>query len=150
MTVLEGAISYNVGTSASPFSLFAGLRYWNIDMTIATEVGAIVPPGGPGFPPPPAGTSQSGSADWTDFMIGGRWSPRIGEKWWALMRADVAFGSSDSYNLVGGFVWRFGRAVSMPFGYRFMNVDYSTGSGADRRALDVDLSGPFAAIEFNF
>lgn len=139
MWVLEGAVSYNLAGRESPFNLFAGVRYWDVE--ISSVVRTVVPE---------TETSASGSVDWTDFMVGARWAPRLGEKWWALLRADIAFGDSDTYNLSGGLVWRFARSASMPFGYRYMALDYETGSGLARRVLDIDMSGPFAAIEFSF
>lgn len=139
MLVVEGAVSYNLGSREAPFNLFAGLRYWDVEMS--TVIRTVVPE---------TEIRPSGGADWTDFMVGARWAPRLGEKWWALLRADIAFGDSDTYNLSGALVWRFARSASMPFGYRYMDLDYDKGTDLQRRALDIDMSGPFLAIEFSF
>ena len=91
-----------------------------------------------------------GGADWVDVMFGGRWAPRIGEKWWLVFRGDYATGESDTLNLSGNFMWRFSRSASLLFGWKYMDLDYSNGTGAQRRALDVELNGPMAAITFTF
>jgi len=147
MTWLEAAIMYNLATRESPFDIFFGFRTWDMDLGTRFDVtpGATVPPL---FPPD--GFQANGGDDWTDFMIGGRWAPRIGEKWWLVLRADYATGSSDTLNLAGNFLWRFGRSTSFVFGWRYMDMDYSSGGGLQRNALDVEFSGPVAALNFTF
>jgi hypothetical protein len=147
-TILEGAITYNLAGRESPFDLFAGFRYWDMDLAIGFDTSSAGK--GVAFPLPPGGISQSGSTDWTDFMLGARWIPRIGEKWWIALRGDIAGGNSETYNLAGSFIWRFAGSAATQFGYRHMHVDIEEGAGLDRRSLEVDFSGPFAAIEFTF
>ena len=138
---------YNLASRESPFDIFFGFRTWDMDLTMTLTATAGVPP-----PPlfPPDGVNVAGGDDWTDFMFGGRWAPRIGNKWWLILRADYATGDSDTLNLAGNFMWRFGRSTSLVFGWRYMDLDYTSGSGLDRRAMDVQFSGPVAAINFTF
>ena len=149
MTWLEAAIMYNLASRESPFDLFLGFRTWDMDLSIGFD--AASPSKGMAPPTlPPDGATINGGAEWTDLMFGGRWAPRIGNKWWLILRADYATGDSDTLNLAGNFMWRFGRSANLVFGYRYMDLDYSTGAGVNRRALDVQFSGPVAAINFTF
>lgn len=147
MTWLEAAIMYNLASRESPFDIFIGFRTWDMDLSMQFDLTAgAMPP--PLFPPD--GVNTTGGDDWTDIMIGGRWAPRIGNKWWLILRADYATGDSDTFNIAGNFMWRFGGSASLVFGYRYMDLDYSTGAGLNRRALDVQFSGPVTAINFTF
>lgn len=147
MTWLEMAIMYNLASRESPFDIFLGFRTWDMDLTMRFDANGVLPPP-PAFPPD--GANVRGGDDWTDAMFGARYAPRIGEKWWLILRADYATGDSDTANLAGNFMWRFGNSASLLFGYRWMDLDYSSGSGVNRRALDVTFSGPVAAINFTF
>lgn len=150
MMTLEMALMYNLASRESPFDIFAGFRYWDMDIAIGFNPAVSTAKGAPVLPLPPAGITQTGGTDWTDFMIGARWMPRIGEKWWFSLRADYATADSDTFNIISGFNWRFGRTASLWFGYRYMDVDYEEGLGVSRRALDVTFSGPVAALNFTF
>jgi opacity protein-like surface antigen len=71
-------------------------------------------------------------------------------------RGDVAgFGISDNqtkltYNLLGGLEWRVHPRVSSLIGWRYMNIDLETGSGASTFNADISMNGPFLGVNFHF
>jgi hypothetical protein len=98
----------------------------------------------------------SGSADVIDPIVGGRITYLITDTLELWFRGDVGgFGISDnqtrlSYNLIAGVNWRVSDRWSAAAGWRYMNIDLKTGSGARTRNADVEMSGPFLAVTVSF
>jgi hypothetical protein len=94
-----------------------------------------------------------GSEDWIDPVVGMAWTPRISERWMARLRGDIGgfgVGSDFAYQLVGIVGWDFARRWSLIFGYRYLDMDYETGSGSDLFRYDVATSGPQVGFSFRF
>jgi len=117
------------------FDLLAGIRYYDS----GTDLFIIE-----------TGNFSSGT-DWTDFVIGGRFSYPISEKWTFRMRGDLAFGGSDlTWNAVAAFDYKWKEKWSLLIGYRILDIDYEEGSGANRKAFDIRMDGPALALTYRW
>jgi opacity protein-like surface antigen len=63
----------------------------------------------------------------------------------------AGFGISDNqtkltYSLLGGLEWRFWPRASALVGWRYMNIDLETGSGASTLNADISMNGPFLGV----
>ena len=98
----------------------------------------------------------SDSASVIDPMFGGRITYHITDTVALWFRGDVAgFGISDNqteltYNLIAGLEWRFTPRASVLGGWRYMDIDLETGSGARTFNADIEMSGPFLGVNFHF
>src|SRR5262249_33703969 len=101
------------------FEPLAGGRFYWVDASL-------------GFP----NRKVSDSASLIDPMFGGRIIYHITDTVTLWFRGDVAgFGISDhqtklTYNLLGGLEWRLHPRAATVIGWRYMNIDIETGSGA--------------------
>ena len=138
-TIGEIAALYRFGPN-NPWQLLGGYRSYQLDVTIN------------GLPSPPAPTSQI-KIDETinDFFIGGRYMGNINEKWSFVGRADIGTGDSDLvWNALVAFDYRFTKLLSGFVGWRALDYDVNTGSGADTFKYDMNHSGPILALAFHW
>ena len=138
-TIAEVAGLYRFGPN-NPWQLLAGYRSYKLDVTIN------------GLPSPPSPTSQV-VIDETinDFFIGGRYMRDINDKWSFVGRADVGTGDSDLvWNALVAFDYQFTKLLSGFAGWRVLDYDVDTGSGADTFKYDMNHSGPMLALVFHW
>lgn len=138
-TIAEVAGLYRFGPN-NPWQLLAGYRSYKLDVTIN------------GLPSPPAPTSQI-VIDETinDFFIGGRYMANINDKWSFVGRADVGAGDSDLvWNALVAFDYQFTKLLTGFAGWRALDYDVNTGSGADTFKYDMSHSGPILALAFHW
>jgi hypothetical protein len=133
-------VSVPVGQTARlTFEPLAGGRFMWVDVSL-------------GFP----NQKVSDSASVIDPMVGGRITYHITDTVALWFRGDVAgFGISDNqsnltYNLLGGLEWRFHPRAAALVGWRYMNIDIETGSGARTFNADISMNGPFLGVNFQF
>jgi hypothetical protein len=122
---------------------YAGLRYWDVDSTV-TVVG-----GGP------LGETINGGAseDWVDLIYGLRYAWPLSDTWTLIVRGDVAplgTGSDFSWHTSAFANWQLGEHASVLIGFRWLDVDYDDGEGADRFLMDVSEGGPTAGFAWTF
>jgi len=119
------------------FGIYAGARYYDQDIT-------IVPSGM--APSIPLGD------DWTDFPLGARARGKIGDKWSLFGEMDVAVaGDSDSaFYAQVVFLRHFGENKHLDLGWRYYDVDYTSGSGLTLFKWDVAHSGPVVGFSWTF
>lgn len=115
--------------------LLLGLRYWRLEQGFMIE----------------DDPEQKESVDWYDGVLGGRVTVQMAKNWWFIGRLDGATGGSDeTWNTEAMFQWRTSRLFSLAFGYRFVRINYETGSEDTRFGLDADIHGPAAVFLFSF
>jgi hypothetical protein len=132
MAELAGVYRFSLGENA--LDLIGGIRYYGLD----TEIDVV------GIPP-----RIDKDKDWTDAMLGARYIWTITDKWDFIARGDIGFGGSDlAWNLAGLFNYQPWKHVSLLFGYRYMDIDYEDGSGADLFKYDVTMHGPILGVNF--
>ncbi len=104
----------------------------------------------------PLGTTPvGGSENWVEPYIGGRAMIDLTDKWSLGITGDIGgFGigtASDlTWELLGGFEYRFNQRVAGQFGYKYYDIDYSWGSGSSEFGMDGNIHGLYMALMFNW
>ncbi len=99
----------------------------------------------------PLGVSVGADTDWTDALVGARWTPDLGNGWGLNLRGDVASGDSDlTWQIRALATYRASDLITIGFGYRLMDIDLDTGSGLSRFVYDAQMSGLEAGVGFHF
>ena len=122
--------------------LLGGGRYWNLK----TELDLNAPLAG-------LGVNAKVSEDWIDPFIGLRLLAELTPKLSLSVRGDIGgfgVGSDFSWNASAIFGYSFSEMISVWLGYRALGVDYEDGSGPDKFAYDVTMSGPIVGLGFKF
>jgi hypothetical protein len=134
LIIMDAHVGYEINDY---FDIYAGGRYYDQDIT-------IVPSGA--APAIPLGD------DWTDFVVGLRAKNRLGDKWSFSGRLDGAVaGDSDSaWYLQILFLRHFGENKHLDLGWRYYDVDYTSGSGISTFKWDVAHSGPAVGFSWHF
>ena len=134
LVMAELAGIYRLKLGGNALDLIYGGRYYGLD----TEVDIV------GAPP-----KIEKDKDWVDAMLGARYIWNISDKWDFVARGDIGFGGSEqAWNLAGLFNYQPWKHVSLLFGYRYMDIDYEDGSGADLFKYDVSMHGPLLGLNF--
>jgi hypothetical protein len=119
-------------TDSSPFvEVLAGARFQDIDLKAT---------------PTPVSVDEN----WWDGFVGARITGQWGN-WKVTGRGDIGGGGSDlvwNVSLLGDY--RFKKWGSVYAGYRFLDYDYRSGSGANRFVFDTRLQGPLLGLAFYF
>jgi hypothetical protein len=100
---------------------------------------------------PDAAESVKGSQTWVDGFVGARAHIELNDSIALRFRGDIGMGDSDfTWNALAGIDLSITRDVSLQFGYRALDTDYSDGHGTDRFEYDMLLHGPYAALTISF
>ena len=124
-------LSLAIGKEGQNARLAARLTGWRIDIRSETQV---------------AEDAAYEDQDWADPIVGTHlildFSPCLA----AFLKADIGgfgVGSDLSWSVGAGIELRFLRHLALQAGWNVLDVDYSTGSGADLFRFDMSMSGPF-------
>jgi hypothetical protein len=132
MVELAGVYRFTLDENA--LDLIGGIRYYGLD----SEINVI-------NAPPRVDKDQ----DWIDAMLGVRYTWTITDKLNFMARGDIGVGGSDlTWNLAGIFNFQPWKHVSLLFGYRYMDIDFEDGSGADLFRYDMTMQGPLLGVNF--
>ena len=150
MVVLRGTVGYEFyrksTSTRSPFPclkgiVYAGVRYYSVDVE-----GTLRTPGA-------AVTVLDETQDWADPIVGVRGVYDLHRQWSLFADGDIGgfgVGSDFSWHLGGGVEWRPWKVFGIQLGWNHLDIDYSTGSGANLFKFDIALSGPFMNFIFSF
>lgn len=136
--MVEPTISYRVSKYFEPV---AGVRYNNLSAEIR----------GPGILPTPR--ISSGTEDWWDPIVGANLSLPLGKNFSLNVRGDIGgfgVGSDLTWQVFPYLGWQFANWGSLQAGYRWLYMDYETGSGASHFKYDVLTQGPQLGVTFSF
>jgi hypothetical protein len=135
----ELGVAYRVAEyGRSDLEILGGARYVSQELSVN------------GIPVPPL-SSLKNKEDWWDGFVGGRIKTRLSEHWRFVGRVDFGTGGSDRvWNLVGMFDYRFRDWGSAFVGYKWMDFDYSSGSGLDLYEYDATQEGPLAGFAIHW
>ena len=118
------------------FELFGGLRSIDTDFTMQ-----LVPTN----PNIPRGSVKI-SDTFNDFLLGGRYTAALSDRWSMTLRADGSWGDTDSaWNLAATAQYRFDYGA-LALGWRHFDVELQNGGNA----LDVAFDGPQVGYVFTF
>ncbi len=133
ITMIDALVGLNVTEYAD---LYAGIRYNDQDITIIPDMLPDIELGD----------------DWTDFVLGVRFSNELSDKWSFTGKFDVTVaGDSDSaWSTQVLFLRHIGDNKHFDIGYRHYDVDYESGSGMSLFKWDVAHSGPLVGFSWEF
>ena len=120
------------------FQVFAGGRYFEMKARIE----------------PKRLPSVTQEQSFTTPIIGARILSQLGQNVYLILRGDYGgFGIDGVKNtwaasLLGQYA--FTRHVALALGFRVLGIDYGTGSGANRFAVDTRIYGPVLGLQFSF
>ena len=123
------------------FEPLAGVRYNNLTGELR----------GPGVLPTPQ--IPTGTQDWWDPIVGADFAVPLGTKFSLNLRGDVggfSVGSDFTWQVFPCVDWRFAKWGSAQLGYRWLYMDYETGSGANRFEYNMLNQGPQLGVTFHF
>ncbi|MHC4689834.1 MAG: YfaZ family outer membrane protein [Planctomycetota bacterium] len=129
------------------FEPYGGLRYMYLrekaDLNVAIAgVGAI-------------GTTLGGSEDWVEPFVGGRVIWDLNKKIAFKVRSDfggfgIGSASDLQWQILGGVDYKLSENMTFNAGYRYVELDYSRGSGANEFGVDLRAKGPFVGMTIVF
>lgn len=145
-TIAELATAYEVGRRnpntdrLQTVELLGGLRYNRLDLELRGPLGVV---------------NADGDQSWLDLFIGARLTQRLSPQWIFWTRGDIGgFGIGDAsdftWNLVLGFQYRLSDQWGLDVGWRWLDYDYDTGSGASEFEYDVLMQGPFFGFHYKW
>lgn len=129
------------------FEPYGGLRYGYLREKIDLDVNIA----GVGS----AGTTLGTSEDWIEPFVGGRVIWDLNKKWALNIRGDAGgFGigsaSNLTWQLAGGVDYKISNNMIFNAGYRYIELDYSRGSGLDELGVDLRAKGPYLGLTIQF
>ena len=153
-----------MGLEGAKEGVTAELDQWMVEPTLSYRVSKYFEPlvgtrfntlkgelRGPGVLPEPV--IPSGTQNWWDPIIGANLALPLGKSFSLRLRGDVGgfgVGSDLTWQVYPYFNWQFARWGSLQLGYRWLYMDYETGSGADRFAYDILNQGAQLGFTFHF
>jgi hypothetical protein len=145
-TVIAGLVGYRVLNNAYDntdlgIDVLFGARHTKLDIDISLDVSL-------------ASFSASGSADreedWVDAVIGIRFENDFRNGWGSTVWLDVGDGS-DSSSYQGAVMANYSSSAWKFFGgWRLLHLEYDTGSGTSKFAVDLDYNGPMTGVSYRF
>ena len=125
-------------TKFQGFEPYAGIRYLDV------QFGLKLNPNDPNFDT----FNLNADANWTDFLIGAKYTVPISEKWALNFRGDYSFGDTDGTWLLAANAIYATKTGAWAFGYRYMGIDLPINNTDSN--LDLSLYGFQAGYAFKF
>jgi hypothetical protein len=145
-TVIEGFAGYRFHENAYDSSdlgidVLFGVRHTALDIDISLDASL------PSFS---ASGSRDLEEDWVDAVIGIRFENDFRNGWGSTVWLDVGDGS-DSSSYQGAVMANYSSSAWKFFGgWRLLHLEYDTGSGTSKFAVDLDYTGPMAGVGYKF
>ncbi|MFL6593761.1 MAG: hypothetical protein ACJ8GK_13775 [Luteimonas sp.] len=118
------------------WDVFAGLRYIDVNLTVDFD------PVNPSF----NNSSYKRNATFNDFLVGGRYTWTLSDRWAVTLRGDTSFGDTDgTYNASATASYKTAIGAWL-FGYRYMDAKM-TESDND---INIVMYGPMIGYGFTF
>jgi hypothetical protein len=137
----QSALEVDVGYEVMErLTVLAGLRYNDLSVDIKATG--------------PLGTRQASQGEsWLDPVIGATYTIPFADKWSFTLRGDIGgfgVGSDFAWQGLGTLRWQTSERVGVLAAYRYIDMDYDTGKGANYFEYDMSLSGPALGVVFTF
>lgn len=123
------------------YELYVGGRY----QSLSVELSLKLPNGG--------SDAAAKSKNLFDPLVGARAAWPLGQAFSVIARADIGgfgVGSDLTWSALAALDWNLSENFGLVFGYRALDTDYSDGSGDNRFAFDMLVSGPLLGLRYNF
>ena len=129
------------------FEPYGGLRYGYLRQKV--DLNVDIPNLGS------SGRTFGTSEDWVEPFVGGRLIWDLNKKIALNVRGDAGgFGignASDlTWQIVGGMDYKFSKNIILNVGYRYLDFDYSHGSGSDEFGIHFKAQGPIIGLTIMF
>ena len=129
------------------FEPYGGLRYGYLRQKV--DLNVDIPRLGS------VGQTFGTSEDWVEPFVGGRLIWDLNDKVALNVRGDAGgFGigsASDlTWQIVGGMDYKFTKNIILNAGYRYVDLDYSHGSGSDEFGIHLKAQGPIIGLTILF
>lgn len=102
----------------------------------------------------PVISAKSKSVSWIAPLFGVRAEVPLSRKFTVIARGDVGGfnlgGTNETWQAAGYLNYRFSTTWSVTAGYRALNADYRTGTGAGSFLYDVTNAGPLVGVSYSF
>ena len=138
-TVFEGFVGYRIlerelDTADLGLDLLVGARYTELEIDLSSEAALL------GLS---TAADRSQDEDWTDTVLALRLQYGGRKGWGSTFWVDVGDGSdSSSEQFMALATYRGDGSWRFYGGYRYLNLEYETGSGTSEFAVDLDYTGP--------
>jgi len=135
-TFIEAGGVYRVKNGPHNFDMLGGVRYTKLEPDLTVT---LIPPG----------QKFSLTEDWYDPIIGVRYFYDFGNKWMLSARGDIGgfgVGCDFTWNVAALVHFQPWKNVGFVAGYRALDQDYESGSGASRFKWDMRMSGPLLGL----
>ncbi len=145
-TIIEGFAGYRFFDNAYDgmdvgVDVMVGARHTSLDIDLDLERS---------IPGASASTSRNKEEDWVDAVIGVRLENDYRNGWGSSVWLDVGDGS-DSSSYQGLALANYSSSDWKFFGgWRVLHLEYDTGSGSSKFAVDLDYNGPMAGVSYRF
>lgn len=140
-TMDQGALEADAGYRVSErFTVYGGLRYNDIQSDVKVTG--------------PLGTHKASlSENWVDPVIGAHYTLPINDKWSTTLKGDVGgFGVGSDFAWQGmlSVRWQSTPTFGVLAAYRYIDMNYENGKGANYFKYDMAMSGPALGVVFTF
>jgi len=131
-----GLINYRLpGNDRVTVDMGWGARYYRIDTDLELTSGIA------------QGTSAGGTVAWWDYVAAVRVLGHPSKRWSVLGYADIGGGGSDlAWEAAVGAAYECTKVVSVDFGYRYLNFDYTH----EKVRFDLAMAGLYFGVGFHF
>jgi hypothetical protein len=143
--VFEAAGLYRTQLSNSTLDYFAGIRWWDNDISIDLSVSAL----------PGDGLRGDVKSDWVDLVVGVRWLGNINKNWTYLAQADIGglgLESDFTTSVQTGVQYQISDTMTLDMKYKATWVDFEEGDQGEVGSFQYDTvtHGPVIGLIFNF
>ncbi len=140
--VMEGFLSYREKTADYTLDLYAGARWWDIEVkfSASSQIDEL---------------EVKREASWIDPVVGLRFIPILSDNWKLLLQGDIGgfnVSSDSSYSASAGLIWDIADSTAISLLYKALWVDYERGEPgtAQRFVYDTVTHGPILGVIFKF
>ena len=147
----EIGAGYTISESSSTrWQILGGAKWFNNDLTGKFKNVTVIGPGGMEFPLD--GAKVDSDEDWWHPFLGLRVATQLTDSWRLRARGDYGYLESDntSWMLEALVDWRFNDWGALEFGYRYLDIDYESGSNSSTYSYDVEETGPRIGVIVHF
>ena len=144
-TVIGGFVGYRIlerdyDPTGFGVDLIVGARRTDLEIELSTEAELL------GLS---SSKSRSGEEDWTDAVVALRLQYGGQRGWGGTLWIDTGDGSDSSSEQIMALASYRGAGNWQYFGgYRYLNLEYDTGSGNTAFGVDLDYSGPMFGVSY--
>lgn len=145
--IAEGFVGYrfheaDLGSASVGFDILGGARFTYFNVSVSAQAAVL------GLA---TSRSRERDEDWVDGVVGLRAQYKNDNGWGASGWVDLGLGDdSHSVQAIGVVSHTFDNNIRLFGGYRYLNLNYETGSGSSNFELDAHFHGPMIGLAYKF